>query len=266
MVKKDFIKNNPVNRNITKIHPELIIVLFLIFIFFATLLIPGCRINEWTIIDDSSNQITENNNTMESDIKYISGEEVSLPEPALSGTVSLEESLFKRRSIRDFRNKEIEIEKISQLLWAAQGITKENSGFRTAPSAGALYPLDIFVIKKDGLFHYIPAENILMKMNKDDLRQRLYEACLYQSSVAEADINFVITAVYDRTTVKYGERGIRYVHLEAGHACQNILLEAVALGLGAVPIGAFEDSKINAIMKLKEDYVPLYVIPVGYPE
>jgi SagB-type dehydrogenase family enzyme len=208
----------------------------------------------------------KNTGTIKTGLVYLEGEDIILPEPEFAGSISLEEAILNRRSIRDFNDREIEIEKISQLLWAAQGITKKTQGFRTAPSAGALYPLDIFLIKKDGLFHYIPVEHKLKKMSKKDLHQRLYEACLYQNAVAKADINIVITAVYERTTVKYGERGIRYVHMEAGHACQNILLEAVVLDLGAVPVGAFEDSKINEIMGLHEDHIPLYVIPVGYAE
>ncbi len=265
MVKKCLINNNPANKNALKITPALLIPLFLILIFLSTFLIAGCMgFESFVTADDSS--FLEENNVINQELEYISGEEVLLPEPDLEGLVSLEEALFGRRSIRDFEDRDIEIQKISQLLWAAQGITKKSRGFRTAPSAGALYPLDVFIFKKDGLFHYIPAENVLMMMNREDLRERLYEACLYQGAVAECDINIVITAVYERTTAKYGERGIRYVHLEAGHACQNILLEAVALELGAVPIGAFEDSKIIELMKLPDGYVPLYVIPVGYPE
>ncbi|MCG2789502.1 MAG: SagB/ThcOx family dehydrogenase [Actinomycetia bacterium] len=200
------------------------------------------------------------------EINYLKGEEIMLPEPFTESNYSLEQALAKRRSVRTFSGKEIEIEKISQLLWAAQGITKKDTGFRTAPSAGALYPLDVFIIKKDGIFHYIPQGHKLLKIESKDLRKELYTACLFQGSVSEAVINIIITAVYERTTVKYGERGIRYVDMEAGHACQNILLQAVALDLGAVPIGAFNDSQIQKILNLSKEYIPLYVIPVGYSD
>lgn len=151
-------------------------------------------------------------------------------------------------------------------MWAAQGISRKSTGFRTAPSAGALYPLEIFLVKSDGVFHYIPDGHKLVKLDSDDLRSNLMKACLFQSFVAEAPVDIVITAIYERTTIKYGKRGIRYVHLEAGHACQNILLQAIALGLGAVSVGAFNDSYIQKLLKLPNDYIPLYVVPAGYPE
>ena len=265
MGKKSFNANDPDNYNILKFTPASSVSLLLFPIFLSVFLLSGCMVPGLSIAGNDSER-TAQNTTSNSAIEYIQGQEILLPEPQLEGAISLEEALFSRRSIREFQDRDIEIEKISQLLWAAQGITKKNQGFRTAPSAGALYPLDVFIFKKDGLFHYIPAENVLKMMSMEDLRKRLYETCLYQGSVAEGDINIVLTAVYERTTVKYGERGIRYVHLEAGHACQNILLQAVALELGAVPIGAFEESKIIELMKLPGGYVPLYVIPVGYPE
>ena len=90
------------------------------------------------------------------------------------------------------------------------------------------------------------------------------KASLSQKSVSEAPVDIVITAIYERTTVKYGNRGIRYVHMEAGHACQNILIEAAALELGAVPIGAFSDTEVQKVLGLPKDYIPLYVVPVGY--
>lgn len=188
-----------------------------------------------------------------------------LPEPRLEGDVSLEEVLSKRRSVRDFSSQELSLENISQLLWAAQGITQKHTGFRTAPSAGALYPIEIFLVKKDGVFHYIPQGHKIVKLTSNDLRESLAKACLFQGFVADAPIDIVITAIYERTTVKYGERGIRYVHLEAGHVCQNILLQATALGLGAVPVGAFDDGHVRKIINLSGEYVPLYVVPVGYP-
>ncbi len=194
------------------------------------------------------------------------GEEIMLPQPELESNISLEEALNSRRSVRNFSSKELSLNQISQILWAAQGITQESTGFRTSPSAGALYPLEIFLLKSDGVFHYIPDGHKIIKLNPDDLRPDLVQGVLFQGFVADAPVNIIITAVYERTTAKYGNRGIRYVHLEAGHSCQNILLQAVVLGLGAVPVGAFDDSYIQDLLDLPQDYIPLYIIPIGYPE
>lgn len=248
--------------------------IFTLAIIAITLLLPvilssfiGCNI--LPLYKNGAKLPLKNSNadsTQSEDIKYIKGEEVMLPEPRLKGDYSLEEVLAKRRSIRNFSDKEIEIEKISQLLWAAQGITEKASGKRTAPSAGALYPMEIFIVKNDGAYHYLPQTHQLMKISEKDLRQKLSAACLFQQSVSGAAVDIVITAIYERTTVKYGERGIRYVDIEAGHVCQNILLTAVSLELGAVPIGAFEDKAVQLLLGLPSNYIPLYVIPVGYPQ
>ncbi|GAH56655.1 unnamed protein product [marine sediment metagenome] len=155
------------------------------------------------------------------------GEEIMLTQPELESNISLEEALNSRRSVRNFSSKELSLNQISQILWAAQGITQESTGFRTSPSAGALYPLEIFLLKSDGVFHYIPDGHKIIKLNPDDLRPDLIQGVLFQGFVADAPVNIIITAVYERTTAKYGNRGIRYVHLEAGHSCQNILLQAV---------------------------------------
>jgi len=192
------------------------------------------------------------------------GEIIILPESRLKSDISLEEALKSRRSKRQFQAKDLKLEDISQILWAAQGITETGTGFRTAPSAGALYPLELFVVKSDGLFHYIPEGHKLEKLGSSDLRTELMKASLLQKSISEAPVNIIITAIYERTTVKYGSRGIRYVHIEAGHVCQNILLQATALGLGAVPIGAFYDDNVQKVLNLSEEYIPLYIIPVGY--
>jgi len=196
----------------------------------------------------------------------IKGEEIMLPQPEIKSNISLEEALKSRRSVRNFSSKELSLDQISQILWAAQGITQESTGFRTSPSAGALYPLEIFLLKSDGVFHYIPDGHKIIKLSSDDLRPNLTQGVLFQGFIAEAPVNIIITAVYERTTAKYGNRGIRYVHLEAGHSCQNILLQVVALGLGAVPIGAFDDSYIQDLLDLPQDHIPLYIIPIGYPK
>lgn len=187
---------------------------------------------------------------------------IALPTPRLKSTISLEETLAQRRSVREFSDDPLTIEEIGQLMWAAQGITSP-AGQRTAPSAGALYPLEVYVVLRDGVYHYEPAEHQLRLRLRGDARQALFVAALEQGAVASAPVNIVIAAVYARTSVKYGDRTARYVALEAGHAAQNILLQAVALNLGAVPIGAFYDDQVKVALNLPSDHEPLYVIPVG---
>ncbi len=199
---------------------------------------------------------------------YICGDEMSkqeviLPAPDTTGKVTLESAISNRRSVRAYSDKKLNMEQIGQLLWAAQGIT-DKRGYRAAPSAGALYPLELYVAKEDGLYHYIPKGHKLRKVSDDDLRHKLRAASLFQSSVSAAAIDIIICAVYDRITSKYGKRGARYTDIEVGHAAQNIHLEAVALGLASVPIGAFRDDEVAKVLSLPEDEVPLYIIPVGY--
>lgn len=189
----------------------------------------------------------------------------SLPKPRTEGPISLEETLSKRRSVREFSSDPLSISEISQLLWAAQGIT-DFRGLRAAPSAGALYPLELYVLTQDGVFHYDVQAHALKTIIEGDLRQDLYRAALNQEAILQAPLTIVITAIYARIEVKYGgNRTPRYVHLEAGHAAQNILLQAVSLNLGAVPIGAFEDSRVQTVLDLPPDHEPLYLIPVGHP-
>lgn len=192
-------------------------------------------------------------------------EKISLPLPQTKGEMSLEEALLKRRSKREFLKKDLSMEAISQLLWACQGITEPSFGGRTAPSAGALYPLEVYVVTKDGVFHYLPTTHELEKVKSGDFRKGLSQACLGQTYPADAPVSFIISAVFERTSVKYGERAERYVKMETGHACQNLLLQAVALGLGAVPVGAFYDDEISKVLSLPENHKPLYVVPAGYP-
>ncbi|RLC70773.1 MAG: nitroreductase [Chloroflexi bacterium] len=196
--------------------------------------------------------------------------EVRLPSPELKGKVSVEEALLKRRSVRDYRDEPLTLEEVSQLLWAAQGIT-DPRGFRAAPSAGATYPLETYLVVgrveglAPGLYHYDPAKHRLVKLNDQDLRVELAAAALGQEWVKEAAVDIVFAAVYERTTQRYGNRGIRYVHMEVGHVGQNVYLEAVALGLGTVVIGAFYDDQVKKVLDLPEDEHPLYIMPVGRP-
>jgi SagB-type dehydrogenase family enzyme len=192
--------------------------------------------------------------------------EIPLPAPVTKGKISLEEAILKRRSQRNFAPKDLSQQVISQLLWAAQGITAKQWGysFRAAPSAGALYPMEIYLLSKDGLFHYLTEAHKLEVLNENDLRAALADCAWGQEAVSEAAVDLVICAVYSRVTAKYGQRGIRYVHIEAGHVAQNIHLQAVALGLGSVPIGAFSDEQVKKALSLPKEHEPLYIIPVGY--
>lgn len=189
---------------------------------------------------------------------------INLPEPKIKGTVSVEEAIKVRRSVRRYASKDISLEDVSQLLWACQGVTDGRGQLRASPSAGALYPLEIYIAKKDGVFHYIPAGHKLEAVSSEDIRKGLAEAAYGQAPVKEAAIDIIIAAVYERVTSKYGERGIRYTEIEAGHAAQNVFLQAVALGLDSVPIGAFTDAAVSKILKLPKEVKPLYILPVGY--
>jgi SagB-type dehydrogenase family enzyme len=195
----------------------------------------------------------------------MASEEIKLTSPITKGSVSIEETLLKRRSVRSFKSKALTLEQISQLLWAAQGITNAY-GFRTAPSAGALYPLEVYALTGDGVYRYNPENHSLILTSKADKRAELVSAALGQSFIASAPLDIVVTAVFERVTRKYGDRGVRYVHIESGHAAENILLQATALGLGGVPIGAFQDGKVSKTLNLPDDHKPLYIIPIGYPK
>lgn len=192
------------------------------------------------------------------------GAAIQLPEPRTEGDLSVEEAIALRRSVRAFTGEALTLEELSQLLWAAQGVTATWGG-RTAPSAGALYPLEVYAATPDGLLHYLPEGHRARTAATADLRAELSEAAGGQAAVADAAVVLVITAVPARTGARYGERAERYVQLEAGHVAQNVLLEAVALGLGGVPIGAFSDEDVGRVLALASGEVPMYLLPVGHP-
>jgi SagB-type dehydrogenase family enzyme len=193
---------------------------------------------------------------------------VKLPEPNYDGKTSVEKALQKRRSLRQYKDLPITLQDLSQLLWAAQGISG-TGGRRTAPSAGALYPLEVCVVAGNvtglsvGIYSYDPLKRELSRILDSDKRVELSKAALGQSSINKAAAILVISAVYERVAVKYGERGIRYVHMEAGHAAQNVFLQAVSLDLGTVVIGAFHDEEVRAVLHLPGQVQPLYLMPVG---
>ncbi len=199
---------------------------------------------------------------------------IKLPTPVLKGKISIEEAIKNRRTRREYSKEPLTLEEISQLLWAGQGITDEQRGYRSAPSAGALYPLELYVIigknsvkGKDwlveGLYHYLVHTHSLKHLLAGELRKKIVSALYAQNFVSEAPIIIIISAVYERTTTKYGEPGIRYVHIEVGHAAQNILLQAESLSLSVGLVGAGNWDKFARILKLPSNTVPLYCLPVG---
>ena len=195
----------------------------------------------------------------------IVNERIDLPPPVVADESSLTDALSRRRSVREYQPVPLSPAEISQLLWAAQGVTS-SAGGRTAPSAGGTYPLELYLVTDQGRFHYDPVRHQLEVLGHDDVRRDLSEAALSQESVENAPAVFVLAAVYSRTKQRYGDRAERYVKIEVGHAAQNLLLQAVSLGLGAVPIGAFHDNDVQELLNLPADHEPLYLIPVGQPK
>ncbi|MEM1532422.1 MAG: SagB/ThcOx family dehydrogenase [Nitrososphaerota archaeon] len=196
---------------------------------------------------------------------------VALRNPSLKGTMSVEEAISWRRSERRYSPSKLTLEHVSQLMWCAQGITDHRSMLRAVPSAGATYPLEIYAVVKDGgvegleagVYHYRPEDHSLELIRSGDLNEELASACLGQSWVRDAPLNIVITAIYARTTRRYGTRGERYVHMEVGHAGQNIYLQATAMGLGTVAVGAFYDDRVKEVLGVSGEERPLYVMPIG---
>ena len=198
------------------------------------------------------------------------GTPVRLSRLTMSSARSLESVLQVRRSVREYSRKPLTQDELAQLLWAAQGVTGPE-GLRTAPSAGALYPLEVDVVIGDvdglpsAIYRYKPDRHELVLTREGDRRRELSAAALGQDCVEAGAAIIALTGVYERTTAKYGERGIRYVHMEVGHAAQNVCLQAAALGLGAVVVGAFEDGRVKRVLGLAHDEEPLSLLPVGRP-
>lgn len=192
---------------------------------------------------------------------------IILPQPSFDGSVSVERTLKERRSVRRFSDTAISLQELSQILWAANGLSQ--GYYRTAPSAGATYPLTCYAVVgnveklQKGVYQYIVKNHGLKHLLPYDVRSALCRAALHQTFIEKAPVVIVIAAIYERTTGHYGQRGIRYVHMEAGHCGQNIALQAVALGLGSVMVGAFDDTTVKEVLSLGKGENPLYIIPVG---
>lgn len=191
---------------------------------------------------------------------------IALPAPQTDSTFSLERALATRRSKRQWKPTPLTIAQLGQLCWAAQGITDPASGKRTCPSAMAVYPLELYALSADGVFHYLPKEHALERIATDDRRVALGDACRGQQQVKTCANAFVITADMPRAEARLGMGNKPMLYLEAGHCAQNILLQAVALGLGGVPIGAGVDAQIREVLQLPENLTALYVVATGNPQ
>jgi SagB-type dehydrogenase family enzyme len=204
---------------------------------------------------------------------------IKLPPPQLKGNVSLEETILRRRAVRRYRREPLDLSQLSQILWSAQGIT-DTREFRAAPSAGATYPLEIFVfVGKQGviaseakhspeelpagIYHYEADSHSLSLHKPADSRPDLARATLDQEFIIDAPVDIVICALYHRTSYRYGRRGERYVHIEVGHVGENIHLQTVALGLATVEVGAFHDEEVRKVLGVEEQIKPLYIMPLG---
>ncbi|HEX9882921.1 MAG TPA: SagB/ThcOx family dehydrogenase [Desulfobaccales bacterium] len=198
-------------------------------------------------------------------------EAVKLPPPSHKGAVSVAEALKARRTVRHFASRPLALAQVGQILWAADGLS-DPRGLRTAASAGATYPLELYLVVGErgvtnldpGVYRYLVAEHALTPTVRGDQRAPVARASLHQSWMAQAPVMVIIAADYRRCTARYGDRGVMYTHMESGHVGQNVFLMAEALGLGAGIVGAFEDRGLSQVLQLPQGQVPLLVMPVGY--
>ena len=190
---------------------------------------------------------------------------IQLTDPNLKGTVSLEEALARRRSVRQFSSEPVNRSQISQLAWAGQGITEPQRGLRTAPSAGATYPIELLFATPEGLFVYRPADHSLLQTGNQDIRNMLAATASTAESIAGAGCNIIVAGSFRKLTDQYKNKARTYMHMEAGHIAQNIQLQAVCLDLGSVVVGDFDTKEVRKVCKLRRDLEPLYIICVGYP-
>lgn len=231
-----------------------------VFVFFVVLMLSaGCVDKDTGAVDSTT-------------VSLALGGRVELPEPRYDGNTSVEKAILNRRSRRSYGDRSLTTREVSQLLWAAQGITDWGGGKRAAPSAGATYPLELYLVAGNveglpqGVYHYIPDEHCLILHLSGDCREKLVDAAFDQSFIGDAPASVVFTVVYDRTTSGFGPVGERYVHLETGHSAENLCLQAEGLGLATVTVGAFDEYRVIDVLELEDDEFPLYILPVGEKE
>jgi len=236
---------------------------------FSVISLSACRNSGDSNNRDKTDMDTSDNNS--GDLAIITAPQLTygLPSPKTDGGVSVEKALADRRSRRDFTDAPLSVEQLSQLLWAAYGTTSPE-GLRTAPSAGALYPLEVYAVVgnvagiEPGVYRYVSGEHEIVRTVEGDVRERLSAATSGQSMVGKAPVSIFYSGVFERTTQRYGERGIKYVYMELGHSAENVYLQAEALGLGACVVGAFADNSVTELLSLPADEEPLYLMPVGF--
>lgn len=195
---------------------------------------------------------------------------IQLPPPMLKSGTSLEEAIARRRSVRRYKDLPLSLQEVSQMLWAAAGMTADSvsSASRSYPSAGGIYPQQVYIVAANiegclpGLYRYDYTGHSLILIKKEDIRNDLAEACFGQSCVLEAPMSIIFASEPSRAASRYGERGkLRYMPMDIGHAGQNVYLQAESLGLGTVAVGAFNDGQVKAVLGIEEE--PLYIMPVG---
>jgi len=191
-------------------------------------------------------------------------ETINLTEPKDTKPVYFKELLLQRKTVRAFQNKPVPMDDLSYILWSSYGMKK--GGGRVVPSAGGLYPLDIYVVMIQGVYHYIPDIHSLKLVKKGDMRSQIARASLSQMWMAQAPVMILITSEYRRITGKYGERGIRYAYMEAGNVSQNIFLSAIQKGLGCGIVGAFSDDMVASVSGIAKTHEPLLIMPIGYSQ
>jgi SagB-type dehydrogenase family enzyme len=199
-------------------------------------------------------------------------EYVTLPVPDIENGMPLFKAIYVRRSVRNFTTESLSLLQISQLIYSAQGLN--HSKFRVIPSAGATFPLDVYLVISEngvqdveaGIYHYLVNDHVLFQHRIGDFREELCESCHKQSCVISAPLNIVLTAEFSRTSKSYGDRAVQYINQEIGHAGQNVSLAAISMGLGSVMVGAFKDQDVMRVLDCPSTFIPLYIIPVGYPK
>jgi SagB-type dehydrogenase family enzyme len=191
---------------------------------------------------------------------------IKLPRADFRGKI-IEDCIRERMSKRYYRAEPLKIEEVAQILWAAQGMINKEK--RSAPSAGATYPLKLYAMcgnvdgLEKGLYLYLSQEHALEEKINEDLRKSLCKCALNQEWIEKAALVLIFVAVYKRTTMYYGERGTMYVHIETGHSAQNVYLECVSMGLGTVAVGAFHPGEVKKLLLLSKEEEPLYIMPIG---
>lgn len=201
----------------------------------------------------------------EGDAMASAADTIPLPAVPAKGAISIEEAIWLRRSVRGFSEESLSTDAVSRLLWAAQGITDAKSGLRSAPSAGATYPLEIFLATGEHVARYVPEKHCLVVTMREDARKALAAAALDQDWFAKAPLVFVFAAVVKRTAERYDERANLYVPIEVGCASENLMLEAAALGFGSVAVGAFSEKEVRKTLRLPKGWDPYLIVPVGVP-